>query len=58
VTNQPEVVHQDVWGWKVLKYSKGNLRFSIWDNDDEICWCRTEEQAKNVLKALKKAEFA
>ena len=53
-----KVEYQDVWGWKIYSHSKGNLRFSIYDGIKEVCWCRSLDDAKKVLSALKKAEFA
>ena len=50
--------YRDVWGWVIYSHSSGNLRFSIYDGDKEVCWCRTLKGAQEVLMALKKAEFS
>jgi hypothetical protein len=53
-------IHQSV-GWhglEIVEHRTGNLRFAIWEEDQDLCWCRDLETAVKIIGTLVRDRFA
>jgi hypothetical protein len=49
-------IQLDLLGFEIYCHKNGNLRFAVWNKGKEVCWCRTLEQAAEIVRALDEKE--